>query len=286
MKAPPFSYHAPTTVADAIKLLAAEPNARPLAGGQSLMPMLNFRLANPDALIDLNRLAALDFIRAERDAIVIGAMTRQRTVEFSALIGARLPLLAQAIKWVGHRQTRNRGTIGGSLVHLDPSAEIPAVAIALDAVLKIVSPRGERSVPMAQFAQGIMTTDLAADELLVEVRLPTWPEPHTVGFVEFARRHGDFAIVSAGVQIARDSGGRITRAVIVIGGATPVPHRLVEAESTLIGISDYEGAAVTLAAAAGKIDAMSDTTYPDWYRRKLAITMSQRALRQAWEARA
>ncbi len=283
MKPPPFAYHSPRTVADALKLLAEQPNARPLAGGQSLMPILNFRLANPDHLVDLNRVDGLSYIRDETDAAVFGAMTRQRDIEFSALVADRLPLLAEAIKWVGHRQTRNRGTIGGSLCHLDPSAELPTVAVAMDATLKIASAHGERVIPIREFAQDLMTTSLAADELLLEIRLPYWPQGTGAGFVEFARRHGDFAIVSAATLVVLDGAGRIARASLTLGGATPTPLRLAETEAALVGKSP-DAAALDLVAAAGrKVDAMGDATYPAWYRQRLAATLLRRSLTQAFE---
>lgn len=281
MKPPPFAYHAPRTLDAALALLAEKPNARPLAGGQSLMPILNYRLANPDHLVDLNRVEGLAYIRDEGDAIAIGAMTRQREIEFSALIGERLPLMAEAIHWVGHRQTRNRGTIGGSLCHLDPSAELPTVAMALDATLKIASKRGTRTLAMADFAQNLMTTALEPDELLVEIRVPVWPQ-HGAGFVEFARRHGDFAVVSAAAAIALDGAGRIARASLTLGGATPTPHRLRATEQAIVG-RDRSDAVIALVAEAGrKVDAMSDNVYPQWYRQRLAATMLERSLKQAF----
>lgn len=284
MKAPPFNYHAPRSVGDALGLLAAQPNARLLAGGQSLMPILNFRLAAPDHLIDLNRIAELAYLRASGDgsAIEIGAMTRQRDVEFSGLVAERLPLLAEAITWVGHRQTRNRGTVGGSLCHLDPSAEIPLVAAMHDATLRIASARGERTLAMSDFAREIMTTALEADELLVELRLPIWPAGHGAGFVEFARRHGDFAIVSAAALVQKDAVGRIARIALGLGGVAPTPQRLRATEAALVGAAADDEAIARAADAAGAIDAMGDATYPAWYRRKVAAAMMRRALTRAF----
>jgi len=283
MKPPPFAYHAPRTVADALKLLAEQPNARPLAGGQSLMPILNFRLGSPDHLVDLNRVEGLAYIREDQDAIIIGAMTRQRDIEFSPLVKARLPLMAEAIHWVGHRQTRNRGTIGGSLCHLDPSAELPTVAMAMDATLRIASATGERVIPMREFAQDLMTTSLAPDELLLEIRVPCWAAGAGAGFVEFARRHGDFAVVSAATLVTLDASGRIARASLTLGGATPTPHRLIETEAALVGRAP-DPAALDLVAEAGRaVDTMGDVTYPAWYRQRLAATLLRRSLTQAFE---
>ena len=281
MKAPPFNYHAPTSIGAAIELLASQPNARLLAGGQSLMPMLNFRLTHPDHLIDLNRIGELAYIREAGGEVAIGAMTRQREVEFSPLVAQRLPLLAAAIRWVGHRQTRNRGTVGGSLCHLDPSAEIPAVAMALDANLTIRSPRGERTITMREFARDLMTTALEPDELLTELRLTAWPVGHGAAFVEFARRHGDFAIIAVAAMVVIE-GGRIRRASITVAGVNSTALRLTEAEQALIGAAIKEAPAIG-AAIAANVTAMGDATYPSWYRQKLAGSLTRRALVAAIE---
>ena len=271
MKPPRFAYHAPHSVDEALELLGSLPNARPLAGGQSLMPMLNFRLAAPDNLIDLNRIPSLSFIREEGTIIVIGAMTRQRDIEKSALIARRLPLMSEAIKLVGHRQTRNRGTLGGSLAHLDPSAELPAVAMAHDADIILRSRRAERAVKMADFGKGYLTTALEPDELVTEVRFPLWPEGHGHAFEEFARRHGDFAVVSSAVLIDRH------RVSITLGGVGPAPLRMPEAERVFSSTKDSEKAARLC----GDIDALEDRTYPAWYRKKLAVALTRRALERA-----
>jgi aerobic carbon-monoxide dehydrogenase medium subunit len=281
MKPPPFAYSAPTTVAEAVTLLAREPNARLIAGGQSLMPILNFRLASPDRLIDLNRIGELAYIREDGGEIAIGAMTRQRAVEFSELVARKLPLFSEAILWVGHRQTRNRGTVGGSLCHLDPSAEIPLIAAVYDATLRTISPRGERRVAIAEFARDIMTTALEPDEILREVRLAPWPTGHGHGFVEFARRHGDFAVAAAAVLLSLDRTGKIERIALALGGVTATPRRLVDVERALVGRS-LDAAAIDEAAnAVLKIDAMSDATYPAWYRCKVGATMLRRAIAAA-----
>jgi carbon-monoxide dehydrogenase medium subunit len=276
LKPPPFVYHAPATLPEALALLASLPDARALAGGQSLMPMLNFRLLAPQHVVDLNRVEGLSFIKEEGGAIVIGAMTRQRDIEKSALVGKHLPLLAEAILLVGHRQTRNRGTLGGSLAHLDPSAELPTVAMALDAELCVHSRRGTRKLPMAEFARGMLSTALEADELLTEVRFPIWKPGHGYAFVEFARRHGDFAVASACALIERNNGS-IARASVTLGGVAPVPLRMPDAEGLIVeGKSPVDAASVC-----AKIDAMDDPTYPAWYRQRLAVTLSRRALEQA-----
>src|SRR5919197_4734918 len=218
MKPPPFSYHDPRTITDAIALLGRLENAKLLAGGQSLMPMLNMRFVLPDHIIDLNQVEGLAFIRESNGALEIGAMTRQRDLEFSDLIRQRCPLMHAAILNVGHRQTRNRGTLGGSLCHLDPSAELVAVAAALDAVLTVEGPGGSREIPFALFPAGLMTPALREGELLTAVRFPLWRKGHGAAFVEFSRRHGDFAIVSAAVLLEEDANGRIVRTSLTLGG--------------------------------------------------------------------
>ena len=276
MKPPRFTYHCPGSLGEALGLLASLPNARPLAGGQSLMPMLNFRLASPDHLVDLNALAELAFIREDADAIVIGALTRQRDIETSTLVARRLPLMADAIRLVGHRQTRNRGTLGGSLAHFDPSAELPAVATALDAEVKIASKRGERTIGMAQFGRGLLSTALESDEIVTEVRFPAWPQGHGHGFQEFARRHGDFAVASAAALVVT-SKGSVARVSLTLGGVAPAPMRMRKAEALL----EARATAAEAAEACSDIDALDDPTYPAWYRRKLAVCLARRALEQA-----
>ena len=206
MKPPRFDYHDPETVPEVVGLLKTLPNARMLAGGQSLMPMLNMRLALPDHLVDLNRVEGLAYIRETGGALEIGAMTRQRDIEFSQLVLERCPVMHEAILQVGHRQTRNRGTLGGSLCQLDPSAELVAVAAALEATIAVAGPKGTREIPFSGFPKTYMTPAIGPDELLTRVRFPLWPRPHGWAFVEFARRHGDFAVVSAVALLEEDRG--------------------------------------------------------------------------------
>ena len=285
MKAAPFRYHAPRTLDEALSLLAGSPNARVLAGGQSLMPMLNMRVVVPDDLIDINEIQGLSYIRDESGEeggeIAIGAMTRQRELEFSPLVAARLPLMAEAIRYVGHRQTRNRGTIGGSMCQLDPSAELPTVARAYDAVLVARSARGERRIAMAEFPAGYMTPSLEADEVLVEVRFAPWAIPHGTAFIEYARRHGDFAVVSAAAMLTLDAGGNIARLSLTLGGVGAAPLRLGEIERLLTGKKATVEAFATACARAGDIDALEDPHYPKWYRQRLAVALSKRALTAA-----
>ena len=205
MKPPPFSYHDPRTIADAVGLLGSLDNAKLLAGGQSLMPMLNMRYVLPDHLIDLNRVDGLSYISERDGAFEIGAMTRQRDIEFSDVVQKRCPLMHEAVRQIGHRQTRNRGTLGGSLCHLDPSAELVSVAAALDAKVAVTGRNGARSIDISAFPVAYMTPALEPDELLTGATFPCWPRGHGYAFVEFARRHGDFAIVSAAVLIEEDN---------------------------------------------------------------------------------
>ena len=230
MKPAPFTYHDPRSVDDAVALLATRDNARVLAGGQSLMPMMNFRYAMPDHVIDLNKIAELAYIRAEGDALNIGAMTRQRDIEFSSVVAERCPVLLEALSHVGHRQTRNRGTLGGSLCHLDPSAELANMAALLGATMHVVSQRGSRDLSFAEFAAGYMTTALAPDELLASIMLPLPAKNTGYAFTEFARRHGDFAIIACSALLSLDAQGSIKKAAIALSGiaATPVRPSAIE----------------------------------------------------------
>jgi len=278
MKAPPFRYHAPRTLDEALSLLASLPGPRLLAGGQSLMPMLNFRLLAPEHVVDLNRVEGLSGIHEAGGEIVFGAMTRQREIEFSPLVEARLPLLAEAIQWVGHRQTRNRGTLGGSLCHLDPSAEQPTVAIAMDATLAIVGPAGRRELPMRDFALDLMTPALDEGEILAEVRIRPWAPGHGWAFLEFARRHGDYAIVAVAVLLELDASARASRVSITLGGVAATPVRVPEAEARLLGSTIDAEAIADAAACCGAVDALGDPQVPAWYRQRLARTLAGRAI--------
>lgn len=281
MKPPAFAYHSPASLPEAIELLAQNENSRVLAGGQSLMPMLNFRLAAPEHLIDLGNIGELAYIREAGGEIAFGAMTRQRDVEYSELVAGRLPLLAEAIRSVGHRQTRNRGTVGGSLCHLDPSAEIPTIAMAMDASLRIASRRGTRELAMAAFPAGLMSPAMDADELLVEIRLRPWAPGHGWSFIEYSRRHGDFALASVAVLLLPGKAGRIERASITLGGVAYAPVRVAAAEQALVNSDGGAGAIARAAEACGQVDALDDPHAPSWYRKRLARTLCERALKMA-----
>ena len=281
VKPAPFEYHLPQTLQEALRKLKDLENARLIAGGQSLMPMLNLRLAYPDHLIDLHGVEGLAYIREEGDEVAIGAMTAQRTIEFSDLIKRRLPLLSEAILSVGHRQTRNRGTIGGSLCHLDPAAELPLVAAALDATILVTGSAQARRVAMAEFAVDFMTPAIAADEIVTEIRFTPWPHGHGWAFTEFARRKGDFAIVAAAALLDLAPDGRIARAALALGGVGPVPVRVSAAECALVGNIPDQDLFARAATHCAAIDPLNDPLAPSWYRRKLAPVLAQRVLATA-----
>jgi carbon-monoxide dehydrogenase medium subunit len=220
-------------------------------------------------------------VRLEADRARIGAMTVQRDLERDAALAERLPLVAEALRWVGHRQTRNRGTLGGSLCHLDPAAELPAVCAVLDAVVRVRGPGGERQLAFADFPLGYMTPAIEPDEMLVGVELPLWPRGHGHGFAEFARRHGDYAIALAAVQLALDASGRIARAAVAIGGVGPAPVRVQAAERALLGEAPTDAVLAAAAAACREVEAMDDVQVPGTYRRQLAGVMARRALADA-----
>ena len=281
MKPPPFSYHDPESVEDVLALLGRLENATLLAGGQSLMPMLNMRLVLPDHLVDLNRVAALSYIRGDGEALHIGAMTRQRDLEFSAAVHLHCPLMAEALQCVGHRQTRNRGTLGGSLSHLDPAAELVAVAAALEATIEIQGPAGTRTLPVDEFAAGYMTPAIEPGELMTAVRFPVWPEGHGYAFVEFARRQGDFAIVSAAALLEEGDNGTITRASLTLGGVGFKPVRLSNVERALTGEAASDELFRAACEAARDVEALDDVHAPASYRQHLAAVLARRALETA-----
>ncbi|MGC2078221.1 MAG: xanthine dehydrogenase family protein subunit M [Xanthobacteraceae bacterium] len=283
MKPPLFSYHDPRTTADVIALLGRLENAKLLAGGQSLIPMLNMRYVLPDHLIDLNRVDGMRYIREADNAIEIGAMTLQRDIEFSEVVRKRCPLMHEAIAQVGHRQTRNRGTLGGSLCHLDPAAELVAVAAALDAEVSIAGKNGAHNIDFAKFPVAYMTPVLEPDELLTGVRFPCWRPGHGFAFVEFSRRHGDFAIISAAALIEEDQDGKLTRVSLTLGGMGPVPVRAHEVERALVGEKPEEKRLREICETLRALDAVDDIHAPASYRQQLATVLSRRALLKAHE---
>jgi aerobic carbon-monoxide dehydrogenase medium subunit len=282
MKPPPFAYHAPTSLNEALDLLGRLDNARILAGGQSLMPMLNMRFVLPDHVIDINRITDLDFTRRQGDVLEIGALTRQREIEFSPLVRDVAPLLQDAILQVGHRQTRNRGTIGGSLCHLDPAAEMPTAAAAYGAEIVVQGQAGKRVIPFEEFALGFMTSALEPNEMLTAVRYPLWTPKAGYSFMEYARRHGDFAIASAAVLMEADGVGRIQRTAIALGGIAPVPLRLYRMAEQLTGQTGTVALFASTASFCANLEAMEDSLVTADYRRHLAETLLRRALGVAY----
>jgi aerobic carbon-monoxide dehydrogenase medium subunit len=281
MKPAPFSYHDPRIVADAVGLLASLENAKLLAGGQSLMPMLNMRFVQPDHVIDLNRIEGLSHIQLGNGTLSVGAMTRQRDLEFHDGVRSWCPLLHEALLQVGHRQTRNRGTLGGSLCHLDPAAELVTVAAALDAVVEVAGPRGSREIPFSEFPLGFMMPAIELDEIVTAVRFPLWRPGHGASFIEFARRHGDFAIVSAAVLLDIGEDGTIRRASVTLGGAATAPLRMSEVETILVGQRASAALFRHASQRGSTIDALDDVHVSADYRRRLAVVLTRRALERA-----
>jgi aerobic carbon-monoxide dehydrogenase medium subunit len=281
MKAAPFRYHRPSTLAEAVRLLATLENARAIAGGQSLMPMMNFRLVAPDHLIDLGGLAEIIGVTESERMLSIGAMTTQRTLERSEVMTHHCPLIAAALRHVGHQQTRNRGTIGGSLCHLDPGAELPVAAAALDAVLVAVGPDGERRIPFAEFPAGLLTTTLLPGELLARIELPKALPRTGSAFLEFNRRPADFAVVSVAASLALDAAGHIIRTVVAIGGSFEAPLRLRAVEAASIGRKPEPALFEEAAREAEALECVGDDVYPAEYRRELAGVLVGRALAAA-----
>ncbi len=282
MKPAPFEYHAPDTVSDVVALLAEHGDEiKPLAGGQSLVPMLALRLTRFEHLVDLNRVDELGGIRRDNGTLTVGATTRQATIERSELAQA-VPLLARAAPLIGHFQIRNRGTVGGSLAHADPAAELPAVALALDAQMEIATGAGRHTVPAADFFVGTWTTSLEPNELLTAVQFPVWDG--RCGFVvdEVARRAGDFALAGVTTALQLDPGGTVQRAAIALFGMASTPVRAPAAETALIG-SQPDPAALREAAqlAVRDLDPPEDVHASSTYRRSVGAHLVERSLTRA-----
>jgi CO/xanthine dehydrogenase FAD-binding subunit len=260
VKPAPFEYAAPRTLDDALDLLDEE--ARPLAGGQSLVPLLNFRLARPELVVDINGVAELDYLHADDGVLRIGALTRQATLERSELVAGQRSLLKQAVRLAGHPQIRSRGTVGGSVAHADPAAELPVALTALDARFHARSPRGSRTLLSDELFVGPLMTALEPDELLVEIEVPAPPAGTRTAFVEHARTHGDFAICGAAVALVPRE-----QAAIALLGAGPTPVRAAGAEHALMDGADPREAA-SVAASGIEND----------YRRALAAELVRQAL--------
>jgi aerobic carbon-monoxide dehydrogenase medium subunit len=283
MKSPAFDYACPTTLAEAISLLAAcEGEAKALAGGQSLVPMLAFRLTAPALLVDLNKLTELRDIKIGVDGVRLGAMARWRQIEDDARLPSAHPLLVAAVKHVAHYQIRNRGTVGGSLAHADPAAELPGIAVACEAEITAVSAEGPRLIQACDFFRGPLTTALTPQELIVELRLPPWPAHRRWGFEEFARRRGDFAMAGVALYYDAQPDGKTSNSHVAAIGVGDRPLRLSEVEAILNGKAiDTATIAAAKRAAAATVDPSDDIHASAAYRRALVGTLFERALKRA-----
>jgi aerobic carbon-monoxide dehydrogenase medium subunit len=282
MKPPPFQYRAPETLDETIALLAVDPGAKLIAGGQSLMPILNFRLAAPSVLVDLRRVPGLDRISIGGDGVQLGAKVRWRDIEEDARLERAHPLLCAAVAHVAHYQIRNRGTIGGSLAHADPAAELPGIAVTCDGEITVVGAGGKRTIPAAEFFAGPLTTVLHPDEIVTELCLSPWPARRRWAFEEFSRRQGDFALAGVALFYDEDAQGCASNAHLGVIGACSRPHRLSTVEALINGrVIDDEMIAAAARGAACAIDPPQDLHAPVEYRRALVATLVERALRVA-----
>jgi aerobic carbon-monoxide dehydrogenase medium subunit len=287
MKPADFTLHRPRTLDEALEVMASADSVKPLAGGQSLVPLLNFRLARPEHLVDLDGLARLSELRRTPARLEIGAMVRQRRAERSRAVAADCPLFAAALPWVAHPPIRNRGTVGGSIAHADPAAELPAVVRALDATLRAASVRGTREIAAAEFFRTHLTTALEPDELLVQIDVPRAPARTGAAYLEVSRRHGDFALAGAAVQVTLGSSGAIDDARICLSGVAETPHRCTGAERLLVGRHLDAGLAAAAADSAREdLEPTSDLHASADYRRDVAGTLVERALPRAVAAAA
>jgi carbon-monoxide dehydrogenase medium subunit len=283
MKPAPFEHHAPTSVADATALLAELDDAKVLAGGQSLIPMLALRLTGFEHLVDIGRIDELKGIERRGDALWIGAVTTEAAVEHSPDVASGVPLLAQASPFVGHFQIRNRGTLGGVIAHADPAAEYPAVALALDATMDVAGPSGRRTIAAADFFDGLWSTAIEPDELLVGVTFPVWSGRCGFAVEELARRHGDFAIAGAVVGVQLDDDEHVQRCAIGLIGMGSTPLRGSAAEARALGRSagEIDAAEIGRAAVEGLDGVPSDLHGTADYRKKVAAVMVERAFTAA-----
>lgn len=285
MKPPAFDYVRPASPEEAVEALArAGGDGKILAGGQSLMPMLNFRLLRPSVLVDINRVAALDRIDADAGGLRIGALARHHKVEMSPVVRQHLPIVSAAMTHVAHLAIRNRGTIGGSLAHGDPAAELPMLCALLGARFKIRGPGGHRMIEASEFHLGPLTTALAETELLEEIAIPYLPPRTGWGFEEVARRHGDFAIVAVGATVSLEA-GRVSQARIAVTGVGEAPLRIAAAEKLIVGAREPDSALLEAAGQAvmDAIDPGNDLHASSDYRLHVAGALTRRAVRAAFE---
>jgi aerobic carbon-monoxide dehydrogenase medium subunit len=282
LKPPAFEYRAPTTLREAIGLLVADPDATIIAGGQSLMPLLAFRLAAPSMLVDLRRVPGIDTIAVDRSGVRLGARARWREIEDDERLATAHPLLFDAVGHVAHYAIRNRGTVGGSLAHADPAAELPGIAVTCEAEIGLIGATGERRVAAADFFTGPLSTARRPDEIITELLLPAWRTGRRWAFREFAQRRGDFALAGVAVFYDEDDRGRVCNAHVGVIGACDRPHRLPTVEAMLNGepISE-ELIHETATLAAQAVDPPEDPHADAAYRRGLIATLVARGLRAA-----
>jgi aerobic carbon-monoxide dehydrogenase medium subunit len=282
VKPPSFEYHQTRSVEEAVAVLAEHGDeAKVLAGGQSLVPLLALRLSHPSHLVDINRAGELAAMANGND-LVLGAIVRHRTVETSGVVQAASPLLAYATRFIGHRAIRNRGTVGGSIAHADPAAELPTVLAALDGAVDARGAQGTRTIPASELFAGFLTTSIGPDELLTAVRIPPWPAGAGWSFHEFSRRSGDFAVVAVAATVRLGQAGTVAEVRLAFSGVSTRPVRATAAESTLAGAAPsdhlwHDGAREAAAA----LEPASDLHGSAAYRKHLAAVLAERALREA-----
>jgi aerobic carbon-monoxide dehydrogenase medium subunit len=284
MKPAKFDYYDPTSLEEALALLDThQGDGKVLAGGQSLMPLLNMRLARPNIVVDINRIRELNYVRASDGGIAVGAIARQRALQTEKLIAERVPILEESAYYIAHPQIRSRGTICGSIAHADPAAELPALALALDAEMTLTSAKAARTVSAETFFQSFFTTALEANEILTEVRFPAPPKDSAWSVLEISRRHGDFAIAGIVAGLTLESDRQVIRSArLVYFGVGPMPIRVKAAEDALIGQAATEPAFEAAAQCAKQgIDPSNDIHATEEYRRAVAATLTKRALRAA-----
>lgn len=282
MKLPPFEYACPTTLSEAVALLVSHAGeAKPLAGGQSLVPMLAFRVASPSLLVDLRKLSELRQIRIADAGVTLGAMVRWREILDDARLLTAHPLLVAAVRHVAHYQIRNRGTVGGSIAHADPAAELPGIVVTCAAKIDVVGKTGQRVIDAADFFRGPLITALEPDEIITSIRLPAWPAGRRFGFQEFARRRGDFAMAAAAL-FYDENNGKARNAHVGVIGVADRPLRLTTVERVLDGATvDEATIAKAEAAASAAVDPPDDIHGSGAYRKALAGVMVERALKDA-----
>jgi carbon-monoxide dehydrogenase medium subunit len=281
----PFTYQAPSTIDEAVQALGRSGDAKVIAGGHSLLPLMKLGLVQPETLIDIRHIGALRDIRAELDgAVVVGALATHRSIADDQAIRSKLAALAEAAAAVGDLQVRSRGTIGGSLAHADPAADEPAPTLAFDATIRAIGPRGKRHIPAGEFFKGTFETALSAGEIVVEIRFPTQPGRTGSAYVKFPHPASRFAVVGVAAVVTTKADGTIERAAIAVTGAAAAPFRATQAEQAAIGSKgDAKAIATAAAKAAEGVNALSDLVASSDYRRHLVTVFTRRALERAVE---